>query len=266
MTAYAGPSTITTNNTTIDSKTINTCLEIRATGVIIKNSQINCDPNTSSYAVLVDDSVGAFDVTLTDDDIVCTANVGNSTALGSAFITALRVDISGCENGGDINQSFDIQDSYIHDMFQSADTVLYPPDGTHTDGLQFGTGHFTPPGGALVGNVINVTIKHNTIMSMCPGATTPEPDADCYTTSAIIDHSFAANTNITISQNLMAGGAATLYCSIGFTGTNYHVDDNRFSTRYNTNVGFFQPVSECGDQTNSGNIYYESGLPVDMNQ
>lgn len=265
LTAYTGPTTITTNNTVIDSKDVTDCLTIQATGVVISNSYIHCDTGSFGYVVSVQDEDGAFDVTITDSELYCSANRGNSQGLGSAFITARRVDIHGCENGMDINQGVDIQDSYIHDLFQSSNGTLYPPDGTHTDGIQFGLGHFDPPGSPSPDDgVINVTIQHNTILSMCAGASTPESNADCYTTSAIIDHSFAQNTNITISQNLLAGGAFTLYCSIGFTGVNYHVDSNHFSTRYKSTVGYFGHSSDCSDESQSGNVIDETGDPITL--
>ena len=51
---------------------------------------------------------------------------------------------------------------------------------------------------------VNVTIRHNTIYGMGADGS--------FGTSAIIDHSPAGNTNILIENNLLAGGAYTLYC------------------------------------------------------
>ena len=83
-------------------------------------------------------------------------------------------------------------------------------------------------------------------------------------TSAIIDHSFGANTNILIDSNLLAGGAVTLYCSIGFTGTNYRVTNNHFSTKFKSTVGYYDISSSCSDQMQSGNVIHETGRALKL--
>ena len=49
LTAYTGPSTVTTPNTVIDGKTIG-CITVSATGVVIRNSRIAC---SNFYALQV---------------------------------------------------------------------------------------------------------------------------------------------------------------------------------------------------------------------
>ena len=83
-------------------------------------------------------------------------------------------------------------------------------------------------------------------------------------TSAIIDHSFGSNTNILIDSNLLAGGAVALYCSIGYTGTNYVVSNNHFSTKFKSTVGYYGLSSDCSDQTQSGNVIQQTGKPVKL--
>jgi hypothetical protein len=80
----------------------------------------------------------------------------------------------------------------------------------------------------------------------------------------IIDHSMAVNTNVLIENNLLAGGAYTLYCSIGFKGVDYRVVENRFSRKFSTKVGFYGPASDCGDEVQSGNVYHETGRPLTL--
>ena len=123
-----------------------------------------------------------------------TARTPAAPRIGEANVTARRLDISGCENGLDINQNITVEDSYIHDLYNSAEA--------HTDGIQFATGHYV--NGQLASGVVNVTIRHNTIYGMGADGS--------FGTSAIIDHSFGGNTNILIDSNLLAGGAYTLYC------------------------------------------------------
>lgn len=267
LTAYSGANPVTVNNTIIDSKTISATLEIRASGVVIKNSRIQV---SDTFAILLDDSNAGFSnwsVTVQDSEIDCGGDppggVNNSTALGSAFITGRRLNIHGCENGGDVNQSFDVQDSYIHDLRQCS-AAECGGDGSHTDGFQMSSCHFTPAGSATcVSGVLNVTIKHNTIYSMKTGAGTPEATEAFYTTSAIISNP-SGDTNVLIQNNILAGGAFTLYCEQSSTGTNYQVLDNRFSTRFKSTIGFFGPSSGCADETKSGNVYHETGLPITL--
>ena len=67
-----------------------------------------------------------------DSEIDCQNTSG--TAIGEANVTARRLNIHGCENGFNISQNVTVEDSYIHDMYNSAEA--------HTDGIQFATGHF----------------------------------------------------------------------------------------------------------------------------
>ncbi len=279
LTAYSGPSTITTNNTVIDSKTItNTCLTIQAQNVVIKNSKIQVTGTgfagcSEALIGLVDDPNGSFNnwsVTIQDSEIDCGGDPpngwNNSTALGDAFITGLRLNIHGCENGGDVNQSFDIEDSYIHDLRQCT-AAECGGDGSHTDGFQMGGGHFTPPGtNNLVGGVINVTFKHNTMFSMKTGAPMNGTAGDVYfTTSAIISNNVAAgnvDTNVLIDGNLLGGGANTLYCPQNGSGSNWRATNNHFTNRFRSTVGAFQPTAECDDDTFTGNVCHESGAAM----
>lgn len=261
LTAYAGPNPVVADNTVIDSKNITSCLEINADNVTITKSKITVAGCGQGVVYLNDQNLTA-DLTITDSEIACTAGgVGTSgpgTAFSEARMTVRRADIYGCENGFNVNQTMTIEDSFIHDLYnEGADP--------HTDGIEFGTGHWNGSSFTCTGGCVrDVTISHNTILSMCPGATTPETDEGCYTTSAIISHSFGVDQNILIQNNLLGGGAFTLYCDIGFTGVNYHVDNNHFTTRYKATVGFFGPSSDCSDETTSGNVYDETGLPVTM--
>jgi hypothetical protein len=275
LTAYSGPNPITTNNTIIDGKTFTICPEIRAQNVTIKNSRISVTDGdnacSGAYAVSLYDGDATFNnwsLTIQDSEIDCGGDppngYDNSTALGSAFITARRLKIHGCENGGDIDQSFDIQDSYLYDFRQCTPADGCGGDGSHTDGFQF-AGHFSPAGSTNVVNFsLNVTIKHNTVFVMKAGAHTPESNEAYYTNSAIITHplSLGRDQNVAIENNLFAGGGYTLYCPTNTTFNNGHVTGNHFSNRYNSKVGFFAPTTECEDETFTGNVCHESGAAL----
>jgi chitodextrinase len=237
LAAYTGPSTITTANTVIDGKSLG-CIAVAATGVVIRNSRVSC---SSGYAVFVRDN-GAGSLLVEDSDITC--NNSNATGVGEANVTLRRVDLSGCENGLDVNQNITVEDSYIHD--------LYNGGGAHMDGLQFASGHFT--NGQLVTGVLNVTVRHNTIYALDPSGS--------FGTSALITD-LPGHTNVLIENNLLAGGAYTLYCAEG-TGINYRVINNHFSTRFKSTVGYYGPATQCSDDQQSGNVIHETGLPLSL--
>ena len=108
---------------------------------------------------------------LEDTEIDCQNTPG--TAISETNVTARRLNIHGCENGLNINQNVTVEDSYIHDLYNSAEA--------HSDGIQFATGHLLD--GQIVPGVVNVTIRHNTIYGMGADGS--------FGTSAIIDHSTA---------------------------------------------------------------------------
>jgi len=220
LTSRSGDITISTKGTVLSGLDIHGCVNVITTGVVIRNSRISC---TGGYVVY---SHTDGSVRIEDSEINCANTRG--TAIGDTNVTALRVDIQGCENGFDVDGNFVVEDSYIHDLFQSAEA--------HTDGLQ------------LTDVAHDITIRHNRIYAN---------DG----TSAIISASVGA-VNILIDSNLMAGGAYTLYCRQHGAGTNYRVINNHFSTIFYPKVGAYGPWTECADETLSGNVYQQSGQPV----
>ena len=239
LTAYTGPSNITAPNTVIDGKTIG-CIDISAPGVTIRNSRISCP---GGYAIYVGDS-GPGTLLIEDSEVDCKDQGG--TAIGEAEVTARRLDISKCENGFDVNQNITIEDSYIHDLYQSA--------SAHPDGLQFAAGHWN--GSSYVCCVLNLTIRHNTIYGTS--------EVDGAQGNAAIISGRGGDTNILIENNLFAGGGYTLYCEQGARGTNYRVLNNHFSTRFSSKVGFYGPSTDCSDETQSGNVYHETGQALSL--
>jgi hypothetical protein len=215
------------------------CIAVSATGVVIRNSRISC---SSGYAVFVRDN-GSGSLLVEDSEITCDNT--NSTGVGEANVTLRRVEITGCENGLDVNQDITVEDSYIHD--------LYNGGGAHMDGLQFASGHYE--NGQLVQGVLNVTVRHNTIYAIDPNG--------AFGTSALITD-LPGHTNVLIENNLLAGGAYTLYCDRGGRGTNYRIVNNRFSTRFKSTVGYYGPSIGCADEAQSGNVFHETGLPVSL--
>ena len=98
-----------------------------------------------------------------------------------------------------------------------------------------------------------MTIRHNTIYGMGADGS--------FGTSAIISNP-GGDTNVLIENNLLAGGAYTLYCEQGAKGVNYRVLNNHFSQRFSSKVGYYGPTTDCSDETQSGNVYHETGRPL----
>jgi hypothetical protein len=166
------------------------------------------------------------------------------------------VEITHCENGFDINQNVLVEDSFIHD--------LYTDSINHMDGAQFGCGHWAPGysgsscASGYAPGVLNVTFRHNTIYAISASGQ--------FGTSAIISNRTPnVDHNVLIEDNLMAGGAYTLYCDQdGATGVNYRVINNRFSTKFKSSVGYYGVSTACSDETQSGNVIHETGQPVSL--
>jgi hypothetical protein len=236
LTAYTGPASITTPGTVIDGKTITGEIDIDAPDVTIRDSKIN------GVVRVWDDTTNSL--LLEDTEIDCG---GGNTAIGEANYTVRRANIHGCENGFDMNQNIDVEDSYIHGLAIVG----------HDDGIQFAYGHFE--NGHEVDGVRNLRIVHNTIFGHDDSLSSADGS---FGTSAIIGNTARAD-DVLVQGNLMAGGAYTIYCLAG-PSTNYRVLDNHFSTRYTPSVGFYGPSAECFDDTQSGNVIDETGQPIHL--
>jgi hypothetical protein len=265
LSAYAGPTDITTANTVIDAQNITSCLTISAPGVVIKRSHISA---TGCADVVLNNAGSKYHggysgtgLIIQDSEIDCRDT--NGTALGDNNLTALRNNIHGCENGFDMDLNADIEDNYIHDLFQSS--------AAHTDGLQSYDGS-------------GVKLIHNTFYGDTPLCSNANY---CAGTSAVNVNNIAANgvhtSNLTIKDNMLAGGAFSLYCPTLST-TNFIIQNNHFSYKFRDpnstvsygagvpapwkpdtgpGVGDYGPNTDCNDgATISGNVYHETGLPV----
>jgi hypothetical protein len=225
LTVVSGDMTITKAGTVVDGKDIRGCVSVRAAGVLIRNSKITCPRSyvVSSFA----DSYTGTGLLIEDSEVSC--GNGPGTALGDTNITARRVNVHGCENGADVDINFTLEDSYVHDLWAENDA--------HADGVQLPIGN-------------DVTIRHNRIEAGLQG------------TSAIISPS-TGTRNVIIDNNLMSGGAATLYCRAKGAGTNYQVTNNRFSRKFYPLSGAYMPWTECEDEAVvTGNVWDDTGQPL----
>ena len=246
LTVVNGDITVDTPGMVIDGKDIRGCVLVRVPGVVIKNSRVSC-PNASNAVSSFDGVYDGTPLTIQDTEVTCLDGPG--TAIGDTHIRALRLDVHGCENGFDLDMNIDVEDSYVHDLYNTATN--------HLDDIQFGIGHCPCTGGTYIPGALDVTIRHNTLYSRGLDHTDG--------TSAIISNRSGADTNILIDNNLMAGGAYTLYCEQdGTTGVNYRVTNNHFSTVFHPTVGFYGISTDCSDETQSGNVIHETGQLITL--
>jgi hypothetical protein len=205
LTVLSGNQKITRDGTVIDRKDIRGCVEIAAPRVTIRRSRIAC----SGFYVVSSfpEEYSGGGAQLQDVEISCLNS--NGTGVGYYGLTALRVNVHSCENGFDIDNTMTVRDSYIHDPHNTAEN--------HADGIQLNAGG-------------KIVISHNTIF--VPKAT-----------SAIISHP-TGNSNVLVSDNLLGGGAYTLYCPHD-SSSDYRVIDNRFSTLDSPKGGAYGPWTDC---------------------
>jgi hypothetical protein len=181
---------------------VNGGLEVIANGTVIENKEIRGCVDVRATAVTIRNSriVCPGDVALatwnggaaTIERVEISCVTGEGTGIAGPNFIARAVHIHDCENGLEINSNSSIVDSVISAREGSSDG--------HGDGIQSQGGN-------------NVVIRHNTVLLVNP------------VTSAIITHP-TNNNGWLVENNLMGGGAYTVYCPE--QGSNFVVRNNRF--------------------------------------
>lgn len=162
-----------------------------------------------------------------DTEVNCTDKRG--TGIAWDHFTARRVYVHDCENALEMGEGASVVDS-----------VLSAAEATsegHGDGIQSQGGN-------------GVVIRHNTLLETNP------------VTSAIITNP-NLNNGWLVEDNLMGGGAYTLYCPEN--GTGFTVRNNRFvavhASPYGAAYGLTDACGHAGIAW-SGNIRDDTGAPV----
>lgn len=140
LTAYTGPCTITTPNTVIDGKVVDCWLDIRAKGVVIRNSHVNGRVHIDS------DRCDTASFTITDSTVVTDSII--TRALMYCSYTAERVNLSG---GGSMAtcSSCTIKDSYLHSPMED------PEGKAHNSTVRIGAN------ANIVHNTLHCAVKSN---------------------------------------------------------------------------------------------------------
>lgn len=186
-----GSLVINTPNSVWENLDIQGCVDINATGVILRNSKVSCPGGTGiSTENVSGGSSYASNVQLVRVEVTC-VNAHGSAIWGRNF-DARGVYVHDCENGFEVNAWSRIIDSYI--------TSREATSEGHGDDIQSQDGN-------------NVLIQHNTFAGLNP------------ITSSIITNP-TLNNNWTVENNFLSAGAYTIYCTR--YGTGWNVRNNRF--------------------------------------
>jgi hypothetical protein len=229
LTSYTGPTIITTAGTVIDSKTITSCLTIKADNVTIRNSLIrgNC-----FFNVLNEDSKN---LVLTDVEIDGLNANPAGAGVGVSNYSCTRCDIHGTGDGAKMSSSTTIRDSFIHDLAFGNDS--------HNDGVQISDGS-------------TIVLDHNSI----------NPTATNATSAILIKADFGAIANVKVTNNLLAGGAWTVYAGDGFSccpdATGVVISGNKFSTVVWPKGGYYGPITNTGSGVTVSSNTWADGANV----
>jgi hypothetical protein len=133
-----------------------------------------------------------------------------------------------------------IEDNYMHDF------VDYWSVGAHQDAVQVVCGD-------------NITIRHNTL----------DMNVESGNAAIMVGTACGPVDNVVIDRNLLAGGGYTVYGGsdaawAGPNATNVRITDNRISTKYFPKGGFHGPFTSTWNVVMSGNVWHETGLPIEL--
>jgi hypothetical protein len=216
--------------------------DVHTTGVVvvhddvtIRNFRITRDDPDQWFAIALlahsDTGADVAGTVIEDGQIVTRDTEGRplasgGTAVNGSNLTVRRLDISYVENGVACSDCL-VEDNFIHDLIET--------DVTHNDGFQAGKGE-------------NIIIRHNTIL--LPGQ---------QTSSVILGTSAGPIDNVLIEQNLLDGGAYTIFSRDSGNGppTNVTIKDNFFGRNY-----LYGVLSDDGPVAWENNVWADTGEPV----
>jgi hypothetical protein len=191
LTTYSGPCMIVEANTVIDKQTVNCDLDVRAEGVVVRNSLVN-------GSVWVDGPDAGGSVTVVDSTIdagLVSDTTTRSEAIGSARFTALRVEMVRGRSGGWCEYDCEIRDSWVHDQD-------YDESGhVHASGIRQGSGT-RPQSQKLIHNTIACDVKPSPPDGGCSAAVTGYGD-------------FATIRNNLVERNLLVATEGAATCAYG---------------------------------------------------
>lgn len=259
LTAYTGPCTITAAGTVIEAKTV-TCptLDIRATGVVIRNSKLQ-GTDVTNLGVGSGSSFTITDSTITNgarDQCMC---------LGTHDFTALRVEIVGGNRSAYCEARCTITDSWLH--------------GQQLQGAQHGSGLRQEQYTTAIHSTLSCDWAHpddSTSMG-CSADLGGYPDFAAITHNTYRRNLFIAASRDPNNVNPSGPGATTAFCAVGgvASGKPFSSDpanatyivftENVWQRGITGRCGDYGPISGFGSGRTgnvwSGNVW-DDGAPV----
>jgi hypothetical protein len=222
------------------NKTVNGSISVTTANVTIRNVKLVLDPGADYGIQAFSFSSGVSNLVVEDSEIDLN---GNLDSKGIAFdqYTLRRVFIHNGSDCAHTEHSVVIEDSLCA-LGPDANSDGWPDNTSWCNGPEHRDGFQSDGGDGL-------TFRHNTIRN------------NCKETSAIL---MSTNTspiaNVSITNNLMAGGGYTLYCNAENDDVpNETVTGNRFSKVFFRDSGFYGPITGCSRaDVYSGNVWDEN--------
>jgi hypothetical protein len=218
LSAYTGSCTITTPGTVIDRKDITCRLNIRTTGVVIKNSRIRV---SNEGGVNINDYYHAVIMDTEIDGQRQDNSAGGISLVGDGSYICIRCNLHG---SGDIVRAnwggVALVDSWLHDLYCLQSSC-------HNDGIQ-STGPTCGDGASNLGPIAGssdttstqycLRIIHNRI-----------ENANNQTSDILLKADLGAISSVLVENNLFSGGGYTFYWyDSGYQISNGLVRNNRF--------------------------------------
>lgn len=238
LTTYSGPCTITAANTIIDGKNVTCDLNIRTTGVTVRNSRIR--------SINIDDSYPNSSFVIVDSEVFQGDRVSNG--IGKWNFTATRVEVTGGNRSIWCERDCTVQDSWVHGQMSDETGVA------HIGGIRMGQ---------------RSKIIHNTIV--CDAPEFP-PDAGC--SADLTGYGDFTPIQDNLIQNNFFGATTGGFCAYGGSskGKPYSNDaanirfiDNIFERGRGGKCGYWGPITDF-DRSRPGNAWtgnkYDDGTPV----
>jgi hypothetical protein len=239
-TTVNGDVTLSTAGQVYENKTVNGTISVTAANVTIRNVKLVV-PRGESYGIQAFGwNTGVKNLVMEDSEIDMNLNY-NSKGIAFDQYTLRRVFIHNGSDCAHAEHSVVIEDSLCA-LGPDSNSDAWPDNESWCDGPEHRDGFQSDGGDGL-------TFRHNTIRNNCGE-----------TSSILMSTNTSPIKNVTIVDNLMAGGGYTLYCNAGPDVPNETVTGNRLSRVFYAQGGYWGPLTGCSQaDTYSGNVWDETG-------
>jgi hypothetical protein len=233
--------TLSTAGQVYENKTVLGNLSVTAPNVIVRNVKVVMSAGGAYGIEAFDFSTSVSNLLLQDVEIDMNGTLGSSGIAYGNF-TAQRVFI---HNGSDcvsLTHNATVKDSLCV-LGPDADGDAWPDSTSFCDGSEHFDGFQSDGGGGYV-------FDHNTIRNACD-----------QTSAILMSTNSGPISNVTITNNLMAGGGYTLYCGTDEGGgvANEIVTGNRIARTFWPKGGRWGPWTSCDSAAVvSGNVWDET--------